>query len=181
MTERLLLPFQHGLNVEAIEQAVRLAKSHNATLVSLSLIPMSEKSCKKGARLELVQQSKDFLETVKYKAHAYSVSIETVEAYTHHALQSINMLVNEMQCDGIALFLGYKGGMLLPSDVIGRLVEDVPCRLYIMRLPLSDRKTISQKVRVHLARWKSGKPTLHDPQIQARDVLTEKTQQAVEA
>ena len=181
MTMRLLLPFQHGLNVEAIEQAIRLAKGHDATLIPLSLIPMSEKSYRKGARLDLVQQSKDFLETVKHKARAYAVPLESVEVYTHHPVQSIHALVTEMHCDGIALFLGYRSALFLPQDAIGRLVEEATCKLYIMHLPVQKRVSLAQKVRVRLTRWLPRKPALQDVQLQAREVLSEETPQTVEA
>ena len=181
MVMRLLLPFQHGLNIEAIEQAIRLARGHNATLVPLSLIPMSEKSYRKGARLDLVQQSKDFLEAVKHKARAYAVPLESVEVYTHHPVQSIHALVAEMRCDGIALFLGYNSALLLPQEVIGRLVEETTCKLYIMRLPIRERITLAQKVRMRLARWQLGKPVSQDTHVQTQEVLTSENPQAVEA
>ena len=181
MTMRLLLPFQHGLNVEAIEQTIRLAKGHNATLLPLSLIPMSGKSYRKGARLDLVQQSKDFLETVKHKARAYSVPLESIEVYTHHPVESIHALVIELHCDGIALFLGYKSTVFLPQDAIGRLVEEATCKLYIMRLPIRERMTLAQKVRVCLTRLLPGKPALQGAQLQTQEVLSNEIPQTVEA
>lgn len=181
MAMRLLLPFQHGLNVDAIEQAIRLAKGHNATLVPLSLIPMSEKSYRKGARLDLVQQSKDFLETVKHKARAYGVPLESIEVYTHHPVASIHTLVTEMRCDGIALFLGYKSALFLPQDAIGRLVEEATCKLYIMRLPVQERITLAQKIWMYLTRLLPEKPALQDAQLQTQEVLSNETPQTVEA
>ena len=38
MATRLLLPFTHGVNMFAIEQAILLAKSLEATLIPLSVI-----------------------------------------------------------------------------------------------------------------------------------------------
>ena len=35
---RLLLPFVHGMNIEALEQAILLAKDSKATLVPASII-----------------------------------------------------------------------------------------------------------------------------------------------
>ena len=70
MTTRLLLPFVHGVDKYAIEQALRFAKSHAATLVPLVLIREPEER-RKGVRLEHIQQSRDFLETVKHKASRY--------------------------------------------------------------------------------------------------------------
>lgn len=41
-TPRLLLPFVHGVDKFAIEQAILLAKSHEATLVPLALMHVPE-------------------------------------------------------------------------------------------------------------------------------------------
>jgi len=159
MTKKLLLPFQHGLDVRAIEQAVRLAKGSDATLAPFSLIPIAERYGKKDSRLDLVQQSKDFLEVTRHKARAYAVPVEPYERYTKDCAQSICMLVYEMQCDGIVLFISYKGGLLLPADIISKLVDEAKCKLYIIRLPSDDRLTLSQKLRMSLLRWMPGKRT----------------------
>ena len=98
---RFILPFVHGVDKFAIEQAILLAKSHQATLVPLVLIHVPEERRKKGARLEYVQQSKDFLETVKQKADWYSVQIERLEVFTSDVVQSINLVASEMECEGI--------------------------------------------------------------------------------
>jgi hypothetical protein len=60
MTTHFLLPFVHGVDTFAIEQAILLAKSHQAVLVPLVLIHVAEERRKKGVRLEYLQQSKDF-------------------------------------------------------------------------------------------------------------------------
>jgi len=59
-TSRWLLPFTFGVDMRAIDYAVSLAGSAGATLVPVSLISAPAK----GARLEHIQQSKDFLEAV---------------------------------------------------------------------------------------------------------------------
>src|SRR5438067_3265471 len=105
-TTRLLLPFTYGVNMDAIEHAVLLAKGCSATLVPVSLIYIPEgppvqgrAPClgdryptlrfargqayrARGARLEHIQQSKDFLEATKYKAMRYGVPIERFEVFT---------------------------------------------------------------------------------------------------
>src|SRR5713101_3412898 len=98
-TTRFLLPFVHGVNKFAIEQAVLLAKSHQATLVPLVLIYIPEERRTKGVRLEHVQQSMDFLETVKQKSDWYSVPVESLEVFTCHVVQSINLVTSEMECE----------------------------------------------------------------------------------
>src|SRR5215467_10727531 len=78
-TARFLLPFVHGVDKFAIEQAILLTKSHNATLVPLVLFHLPEERRKKGVRLEYLQQSMDFLEIVKQKADWHAVQTEKLE------------------------------------------------------------------------------------------------------
>ena len=95
MATRLLLPFTHGVNMYAIEQAILLAKSLEATLIPLSVIHVPQEGRSRGARLEHIQQSKDFLEAVKYKAARYGVPVERFEVFTADIVQSINIVANE--------------------------------------------------------------------------------------
>jgi hypothetical protein len=81
-TARFLLPFVHGVDKFAIEQAILLTKSHHATLVPLVLLHMPGERRKKGVRLEYLQQSMDFLETLKQKADRYAVQTEKLEVFT---------------------------------------------------------------------------------------------------
>jgi hypothetical protein len=82
-TTRLLLPFTHGVEMDTLEVAVLLAASHHATLVPLSLV-LEPRTRGKGARLEHIQQSKDFLEGV-----------------------------HQLRCDGVVLALRGRNGSLL--------------------------------------------------------------------
>ncbi len=134
-TIRFLLPFVHGVDKFAIEQAILLAKSHQAILMPLVLIHIPEKRRKKGARLEYLQQSIDFLETVKQKADRYSVQTEKLEVFTSDIVQSVNLVANEMECEGILLFVSQKGGILLEIHQIKGLMEIPACKLYITHLP----------------------------------------------
>ncbi|MGH2493806.1 MAG: potassium-transporting ATPase subunit KdpA, partial [Ktedonobacteraceae bacterium] len=84
-TSRWLLPFTYGVDIRAIDYAVRLAGSAGATVVPVSLVSTPSK----GARLEHIQQSKDFLEAVQHKAARHSVAIERYEVFTQDVLQSI--------------------------------------------------------------------------------------------
>lgn len=144
---RLLLPFVHGIDVCAIEQALLMAKGLEATLVPLSLIYVPERRRARGARLEHVQQSKDFLEAVKHKAARYAVPVERLEVITSDIVQSINLVANEMDCEGILLFKGRKDGILLQVNEIKRLVEMPVCKLYIMHLQTEERESIAQRLR----------------------------------
>jgi hypothetical protein len=146
-TTRLLLPFVHGVDVRAIEQALLMAKGLEATLVPLSLIYVPERRRARGARLEHVQQSKDFLEAVKHKAARYAVPVERLEVITSDIVQSINLVANEMDCEGILLFKGRNDGILLQVNEIKRLVAMPVCKLYIMHLQTEERESIAQRLR----------------------------------
>ena len=147
-TTRFLLPFVHGVDKFAIEQAILLAKSHQATLVPLVLIHVPEERRKKSVRLEYLQQSKDFLETVKQKADWYSVRIERLEVFTSDIIQSINLVASEMACEGILLFVSQKEGILLQLHEIKCLMEMPVRKLYITRLPRIERKSYVQTLRL---------------------------------
>src|SRR5205823_3326329 len=135
---RLLLPFVHGVDKLVIEQAILLAKSHQAVLVPLVLIHVPEEPRKKGVRLEYLQQSKDFLETVRQKADWYSVQIEMLEVFTSDVVHSINLVASEMECEGILLFVSQRGGILLHLNDIKSLIELPARKLYVLRLPTNE-------------------------------------------
>ncbi len=156
-TQRLLLPFVHGVDKFAIEQAVLLAKSHNATLVPLVLLYMPKERRKKGVRLEYLQQSMDFLETVKQKADRHIVQIERLEVFTSDVVQSIHLAASEMECKGILLFVNQKGGILLQLDQIEGVMEIPACMLYITHLPTVGRSSFIQTLRLHLSHLLTGR------------------------
>ena len=153
MATRLLLPFTHGVNMFAIEQAILLAKSLEATLIPLSIIHVPQEGRSRGARLEHIQQSKDFLEAVKYKAARFSVSVERYEVFTVDVVQSINIVAKEQRCEGILLFVGGKKGVLLQADEIKCLMETMVCKLYIMRMQSNGNKGSVQTFRERLSNW----------------------------
>ncbi len=159
---RFLLPFTHGVDMRAIEQAVLLAKGHGATLIPLTLIDIPEERRAKGARLEQVQQSKDFLEATKYKAARYAVLVERFEVFTSDVVQSINLVASEMECEGILLFVGRRGSILLDISEIKRLVELPICRLYIVHLQTDERESFAQMLRQQLSHWLNGKRRRED-------------------
>ena len=180
-TARFLLPFVHGVDKFAIEQAILLAKSHKATLVPLVLIHMPEECQKKGVRLEYLQQSKDFLETVKHKADWYSVQIERLEVFTSDVVQSINLVASEMECEGILLFVNHKGGILLQLHEIKRLMEMPVRKLYVLRLPTHERVNFAQELRRHFAHWQNGRSERQEETMQEQEYLEEEVELSVKA
>jgi hypothetical protein len=100
---RWLFPFTHGVDMQAIDMVVRLAEERGATLVAVSLIPVPPEQRSQGARLEHIQQSKDFLEAVKFKAERHQVPIERYEVFSSNVLGSITLLTYDQRCDSIVL------------------------------------------------------------------------------
>ena len=151
-TPRWLLPFTHGVDMRAIEYAVRLAESAGATLVPVSLISAPPK----GARLEHIQQSKDFLEAVQFKAARLEVPVERYEVFTGDVLQSIALLVQDLRCDSIVLVTGEQREMLLHASELKRLLMEPPAALVLMRLPARTGRTQTPQVVSRFLRWLRG-------------------------
>jgi len=165
-TISLLLPFTHGVDMCALDHAMRLAKGCNAILVPLALIYVPEDGRTKGARLEHIQQTKDFLEAVKHKAARYDVPIERLEVFTSDVAQSIRVVASEMECEGILLFVGGDHGVLLLASEIKRLMEHVTCKLYVMRLSSNDGRSLKQVLRDRFSHWLLGRPGQRDELLQ---------------
>ncbi len=155
ISKRLLLPFQHGMSMSAVEQAVRLAKGSDATLVLLATIQAQEGCEAKAPRLDLVQQARDFFGAATYKASVYGVELECVEVYTLHVKQAIEKVACEMKCDGIVLFLEGRDGVLLSASVIHELFEAATLKLYVMHLPAPMSKTAFRLLRERLTWWRN--------------------------
>src|SRR3974390_2535899 len=103
MDPRWLLPFTNGVDMRAIDYLVSLAENNGATLVPVSLISVPNYSRSGGARLEHIQQAKDFLEAVKYKSARLQVPVERYEVFTSDVIRSITTLVHDLHCDGIVM------------------------------------------------------------------------------
>ena len=116
--------------MRAIEYAVRLAESAGATLVPVSLISAPPK----GARLEHIQQSKDFLEAVQHKAERFQVPVERYEVFTADVIQSLTTLVHERRCEGIVLVTGGEHSRLLRDEEVKHLLIKPPAALVLIRL-----------------------------------------------
>jgi universal stress protein family protein len=135
MNPRWLLPFTHGVDMRAIDYLVSLAENNGATLIPVSLVYVPTESQSGGARLEHIQQSKDFLEAVKYKAARFQVPVERYEVFTSDALQSITLLIHDLHCDGIVMVAIEHKEVLLRNHELKRLLEEPPASLVLIRLP----------------------------------------------
>ncbi len=170
-TTRFLLPFVHGVDKFAIEQAVLRTKSHNATLVPLVLLYLPEERREKGVRLEYLQQSMDFLETVKQISDWHSVQTEKLEVFTSDVVQSINLVAGEMECEGILLFVSKKGGILLHIEHIKGVMEMPVGKLYITHLPTVEPKSYIQALCLRFSHWLVGKNERRVDQIPGQSIL----------
>jgi len=169
-TTRLLLPFMHRIEMDTIEAAVLLAASHQATLVSLSLIAVPQVRGK-GARLEHIQQSKDFLEAVRHKAVRHQVPVEHFEVFTGNMVQSMLALVDQLGCNGILLVLRGRNGSLLSTEMIGELMAMRPCPLYLIYLPSKEFSWVS-RLRERFSHWWPGHHQRADEQVDQEVVLS---------
>lgn len=145
-TSRLLLPFMHGVKPHAIEYAVLLAKSRNAMLVPLSLIQVPKECASKGARLERIQQSKDFLEAVTYQAVKKDVPIEKIEIFTSDVVRSISSYADRSDYAGVLLFVSDGEEVFLDLNQIKRIVSKVAGKHHIIDLQSIKRQNAGQKL-----------------------------------
>jgi hypothetical protein len=135
MSPRWLLPFTYGVDMRAIDYLVSLAKNNGAMLIPVTLISVPNHSRSGGARLEHIQQSKDFLEAVKYKSARLQVPIERYEVFTGDVIQSITKLVQDLHCDGIVMVAIEKKEVLLRAHELKHLLVEPPASLVLIRLP----------------------------------------------
>jgi hypothetical protein len=161
-TPRWLLPFTHGVDMRAIEYAVRLAESAGATLVLVSLISAPPK----GARLEHIQQSKDFLEAVQHKAERFQVPVERYEVFTADVIQSLTTLVHERRCEGIVLVTGGEHSRFLRDEEVKHLLIKPPAALVLIRLSAPIGLAPAPSLRARFFSWWRGRLRQRDGSFQ---------------
>jgi len=157
-TQRWLLPFTHAVDLQAIDAAVRLAEHSGATLIALSLIaPRPGQRRPSPVRLEHLQESKDFLEAVRWKALRLQVSAECHEIFTADVLGSIVARVQQFDCQGIILtHHGIRDALLSSHDVKQMLISP-PAPLLFLTLPLTKRHPLQERSLFPLLRRMFGK------------------------
>jgi nucleotide-binding universal stress UspA family protein len=133
-TLRWLLPFTHGVDMRTIDYLIRLAENAGATLVTVSLVSVPHKPWAQGARLEHIQQSKDFLEALQYRAARLRVSVERYEVFTADVVQSITILAHEWSCEKIILVTSGEKALLLRDHEMKQLLLESPVSLVVLRL-----------------------------------------------
>ena len=163
---RWLLPFTHGVDMRAIDYVVLLAEAAGATLVPVSLVSAPPN---KGARLEHIQESKDFLEAVRFKAERLRVPVERYEVFTGNVFGSITILVHEMHCDGIVLVSNGQQTQLMQDDEVKHLLTEPPTALVLIRLPVHSGLTSASRLGGSFFSWLRGRWGKQDAAWQAED------------
>ncbi|MBV9688172.1 MAG: universal stress protein [Ktedonobacteraceae bacterium] len=167
-TARWLLPFTCGVDMQAIDAVVRLAEEGDATLVAVSLVSTQDPSGSKGVRLEHLQQSKDFLEAVKWKALRLGVPLEEREVYTVDVMQSMTTLVQELCCDALVLVSRSEREVLLRRSQLKRLFECPPTRLLMLRLAAQVEHVPAGHPGTRILTWLAGTPRTREKQFSKR-------------
>ncbi len=135
---------------------MRFAQSAGATLVPVTLIAVPHERRSRGVRLEHIQQSKDFLEAVQFKAARLEVPVERYEVFTGDVLKSIALLVQDLRCDSIVLVTSEQQEMLLLASELKRLLMEPPAPLVLMRLPTRAGRTQTPQVVSRFLPWLRG-------------------------
>jgi hypothetical protein len=144
-TRRWLLPFTHGVDMQAIDSVISLVESAGTMLVALSLVTVPEARRSRGARLEHIQQSKDFLEAVKWKAARRQILVEYHEVFTGDVLGSIATLMHDLNCDSMILVSYGKYDMLLHAHELKHLLIEPPGSFILLRLPTPERSHLGAR------------------------------------
>ena len=153
-TRRWLVPFTWGVDMQAIDAVARLAEGGEATLVAVSLISKPDKPGSHGPRLEHIQQSKDFLEAIKWKAERLGIALERHEVITVDVMQSIAALARELRCDAIVLVSRGEREALLRGHHLKHLLAEPPASLLVLRLTaLARRRQAVGNLGVRLLAW----------------------------
>ncbi|GCE46575.1 hypothetical protein EI42_00087 [Thermosporothrix hazakensis] len=127
----LLLPFLHDIDVGAIDQGFALARHLDCRLVALSLVHRPEDGV---IRLEVIQQSKDFLEFLYRRSRHFQIPLQRIELHTPSPLSSIRALASELNNASILLFMRNEKGVLLDTDTILAVLQDLRLHFYLVLL-----------------------------------------------
>ncbi|HLI71728.1 MAG TPA: hypothetical protein VKV19_18375 [Ktedonobacteraceae bacterium] len=140
-TQRWLLPFTCSVHMRAIDAALRVANFNGATLVALSLVAPRPGRGMLHIRLEQIQESRDFLEAVRWKAIRSQTAVELHEVLTNDVPGSIATSVQELACQSIMLInceaRGKRGLQytLLSEEALKQVLMEPPASLLFLTLP----------------------------------------------
>ncbi len=143
---RLLLPFTHSIDSEALHIALVLVASYNTTLVPLAIMQPSSRSQPFQVRPGQVEQANDFHMLLQHKARHYGVPLEPLTISAIDCSQAIGRKVQDLHCEGILLFIRDEHGVLLEGQNIQQLLNQRPSSIFLVQLPLK-RRTKNSKLR----------------------------------
>lgn len=152
-THRWLLPFTSDVDLPTIEAALRLAETGGATLVAVSFVATPSERRSQAVRLELIQQSKDFLEACHYKALRLSIPVECYEVYTRDVLGSIATQLHDLECESLVLASRGQKMLLLHEAEVRQLLLRPPVALVFLRFPQRARRDSRSRLRAPLFSW----------------------------
>jgi hypothetical protein len=132
---RILFPFTHGIDMQAVEAAVGAAYNQQAILVLLSLIPLPPHQPSRGARLEHIQQSKDILKVVARVAKRYHVPLETQEVFTRDIVGCIAACMSTRQYDYVIIVLRGQKSVLMHTPDVRQLIKNCDMPFLFIHLP----------------------------------------------
>lgn len=146
-TRRWLLPFTCAVDLQAIDAAVRVASHSGATLIALALLapgqrPRREQHRTPCVRLEQIQESKDFLEAVRWKAMRQQVTVECYEMFTEDVAGSIATQARDLDCQSIIVTRRGLEDALLSSHDLKQVLVRPPAPLLFLPLPGTKRDTL---------------------------------------
>lgn len=127
---RWLLPFTTGVDISPIASALSLAAMRGATLVAVSFIMAPDE---RNVRLELLQQSQDFLEALRYKALRLAIPVECYEVFTSDILASIATQVHDLACQSLILVSEGEKTLFLHQREMRQLLLNPPASLVLLR------------------------------------------------
>lgn len=132
---RWLLPFTTGVDIPTIAGVLRLADAANATLVATSFLVTPDEQRAQHIRLELIQQSQDFLEAVHYKARRLAMPVECHEVTTCDVFAGIEKQLRDLACESVVITSRGDRPLLLHPTEIQQLLLAPPAQLVCLRLP----------------------------------------------
>lgn len=148
---RLLLPFTEGIDASAIDYALTIAHRAHGTLVVVSYLRIAPKKSGKPAypRAGALEQSQDFMASLRYKADCRHVHVEVLEFYSQDIPGSVQQLAHEFECDAVMVFTRSGKAVLLANSEAQQLIQNQSIPLFMVRLMA--RRPIRSKVKAWLA------------------------------
>ncbi|GCE28468.1 hypothetical protein KDA_39520 [Dictyobacter alpinus] len=154
---RLLLPFTHGIDGNAIDFALAMAQQERAILVVISWLTLpitASGSCSgsgKHVRLGFIEQSQDFLALIQHKARRFQVPIECIELYSTDVVKSMMAMAGEMDCDALLLFQRNHKTVLLDERELKQLL--VTSRIPLLFVQMSAGPRFWHAITARLGCW----------------------------